>query len=194
MTDNIRRAAEAALDWFQRAPIAELEAVEAALEENAPIGLLTEALEEGSAGEKEGTAMNSVTQQILSRLAEDAEEIVEEYTADVPPVFPTMEEVVQHIATLNDDWYGSTTPKQVFALAMAEVLFQALAEGRIWLRWKPLFGATYPSGPPCLNCGRERTVAATAIEANEEVPIWRCPDCGTETAVDTDDAEGRMSQ
>ena len=106
MTDNmkIRKAAEAALDWFQRAPLAELEAVEAALEENAPIGLLTEALEEGSAGEKEDVAMNSTTQRILSRLAEDAEEIVEEYTADVPPVFPTMEEMVQCVATLTDNW------------------------------------------------------------------------------------------
>ena len=59
MTDNIRRAAEAALDWFQRVPIAELEAVEAALEENAPIAMLTEALEERSVGKD--VAMNSET-------------------------------------------------------------------------------------------------------------------------------------
>ena len=146
--------------------------------------------------------MNSATQQILFRLAEDAAEIVEEYTVDVPTIFPTMEEVAEHMATLNDDAYGGTTPKQVFALAMAEVLFTALAEGQVWLRWRPLFGSEYPpglpvrctqTGPPCTTCGLKHVVAATSVEGNEELPVWRCPGCGTETPVDVDDAEGRAS-
>jgi len=37
-------AAQAALDWFQEAPIAELEAVEDAIEQNAPIAALAKAL------------------------------------------------------------------------------------------------------------------------------------------------------
>ena len=136
--------------------------------------------------------MNSVTQQTLAQFAEEAAEIVEEYTVDVPPVFPTIEEMVQHMATLNDDWYGSTTPKQMFALAMAEVLFQALAEDRVWLRRKPLFGAVYRPGPPCLNCGR-KTIPATGIEGNEEIHVWHCPGCGMQSPVSQDCKEGAMS-
>ena len=47
----LQDAAQAALDWFQEAPIAELEAVEDAIEQSAPIAALTKALGTGLVGQ-----------------------------------------------------------------------------------------------------------------------------------------------
>jgi len=92
-----------------------------------------------------------------------------------------------------DEGLVTLDEERVAALRAAAAVFSALHRGTVWLRHKPLFGSEYPPGPPCTTCGLDHTVAATSIEGDEELHVWRCPGCGAETPVEVDHTEGRMS-